>query len=77
MPKYYFRVRRGKYSDVRGEATELADGNAARKEALKIWSDLARGLVAELESEPEWRMEVADGSGNILIAIRTLVEVAR
>jgi Domain of unknown function (DUF6894) len=77
MPKYYFRVPRGKYSDFQGEATELPDGDAARKEALKIWGDLARGIASQLETEAEWRLDVADGSGKILMEIRTVVDVAR
>jgi hypothetical protein len=74
MSEYYFRVPHGRYAGVQSEATELADNDAARKEALNIWGDLARDIVTDLVSEPEWRMEVADGSGKVVIRIRTVVE---
>jgi hypothetical protein len=60
MPEYYFRVPQGKYSNGLGEVAELPDSSAACSHALTIWSDLARGIATELQSEPEWRMEVAD-----------------
>jgi hypothetical protein len=76
MSKYYFRVPHGRYAGVQSEATELADNDAARAEALKIWGDLAHDIATDLVSEPEWRMEVADGSGKVVIRIRTLVEIS-
>jgi hypothetical protein len=76
MPEYYFRVPLGRYSNSQGEMAELPDSSAACSLALSIWSDLARGIATELKSEPEWRMEVADGSGKVLIKLRALVEIA-
>jgi hypothetical protein len=77
MSKYYFHLPQGRYAGARSEATELPDSDAARKEALKIWSDLARDIATDLETEPMWRMEVADGSGKILIEVRTVVETTQ
>jgi hypothetical protein len=74
MSKYYFRVPHGRYAGGQSEATEFADNDAARAEALKVWGDLARDIATDLASEPEWRMEVADGSGKVVIRIRTVVE---
>jgi hypothetical protein len=76
MPNYYFRVPAGRYCNGYGEATELPDCDAARQEALKIWRDLVPGIAAELASQAKWKMQVADERGNILIEIRTEVEVA-
>jgi hypothetical protein len=76
MPEYSFRVPRGKYSNGQGEVAALPDSSAACNHALTIWSDLAHEIANELKSEPEWRMEVADGSGNVLIKLRALIEIA-
>ncbi len=76
MPKFHFRVPRGRYSNGHGEATELPDSDAARREALKIWRDLIPGIAADLEHASKWQLEVADASGNVLIEIRTVVDVA-
>jgi hypothetical protein len=76
MPEYFFRVPRGKYSNGRGEVAELQDSRSACNHALTIWSDLARGIATELESEPEWQMEVVDRSGKVLIKLRASVEIA-
>lgn len=76
MPEYYFRVPSGKYCNGAGDATELPDSAAARSEALKIWSDLTREIASELEARSEWRMQVADASGTVLMEIRTVLAVA-
>jgi len=76
MPKFRFRVPRGRYSNGQGEVTELPDTDAARREALKIWRDLIPGIAADLEQTPKWQMEVADASGKVLLEICTVVEVA-
>jgi hypothetical protein len=76
MTEYYFRVPRGKYSNGQGEVAELPDRSAACNHALAIWSGLAREIAAELKSEPEWRMEVADRSGKVLIKLSALIEIA-
>ena len=76
MPQYFFRVPKGRYSNGRGEATDLPDSAAARQEALKIWRDLVPGIAADLVNDPKWKMEVADHSGKVLMEIRTIIDVA-
>jgi hypothetical protein len=76
MPTFHFRVPRGRYSNGFGEATELPDSDAARREALKIWRDLVPGIAEDLEQASKWQMEVADASGKVLIEIRTVIDIA-
>ena len=77
MPTYHFRIPRGRYAIVKGEAIELADSGAARNEALKIWRELVRGVAADLETDNKWLLQVVDESGKVMMEIRTVVELAQ
>jgi hypothetical protein len=63
MAHYTFRIRQGSHSsDV---PADLPDDDAAWDEAASTCSDMIRDTIARLGDSPEWRLEVADGSGSI------------
>jgi hypothetical protein len=58
MQCYSFRVTRGQ--DIRQETSDLPDNQAPQREALAIFSDLARSLAHNIDANPKWQIEVAD-----------------
>jgi len=72
MTHYTFRIRQGSHSsDV---PVDLPDDGAAWDEAAMACSDMIRDTVARLGDSPEWRLEVADGSGTIRHLFRLTAE---
>jgi hypothetical protein len=63
MTRYTSRIRQGSHSsDV---PVDLPDDGAAWDEAAGACSDMIRDTIARLGDSPEWRLEVADGSGTV------------
>jgi hypothetical protein len=63
MAQYTFRFRQGSSSsDV---DVDLPDDDAAWDEAAAVCSDMIRDIITRLGDSPEWRLEVADKSGNV------------
>jgi hypothetical protein len=63
MAQYTFRFRQGFCSsDV---DVDLPDDGAAWDEAAAVCSDMIRDIITRLGDSPEWRLEVADKSGNV------------
>lgn len=57
------------------EGTELPDLDAARREALLVMADAARGNIGEFWKEGFWRVSVTDESGALMFALElTAVE---
>jgi hypothetical protein len=52
----------------------LPDDGAAWDEAAMACSDMIRDTVARLGDNPEWRLEVTDGSGAIRHLFRLTAE---
>ena len=71
MPRYLFQVRRGKFSNGSSVEATLEGAHAAWKEAVAISADLARDIM---KAEPEWRLEVADETGQALFSFRFVAE---
>jgi hypothetical protein len=72
MPNFGFHIRHGNYSSDHN--VDLPDERAAHKEAALILGDMARGVVAQLNETPEWRMDVSDESGKSFFRLRLLTE---
>lgn len=72
--RYYFNIQHGKRSlpDAIGE--ELADDDAAWKEATVTAGKLLQDLDGTLKPDREWRMEVSDESGKLVWVLRVLAE---
>ncbi len=39
-----------------------------------MFADMARGVAADLENNPDWQMEVADESGKTVFRLSVLAE---
>jgi hypothetical protein len=72
MPSFGFHIRHGNHSSHHN--VDLPDARAAHKEATMIFGDMARGVAAQLNETPEWRMDVSDESGKTLFRLRLLTE---
>jgi len=70
MPQYFFHIDEGRHhTDTDG--VELADLEAARKEALRIIGELmVDNAMGDIWSGGEWVMTVADETGRELFSIR-------
>ncbi len=71
MPRYYFHIHDGSdFPDTEG--TELADLTAARDEAVRISGAVIRELGPSFweHAMGEWRLEVVDESGRVILRLR-------
>jgi hypothetical protein len=60
MPRYRFQVSRGKFSHGSNVEMALQDAEAAWDEAAALCGDLARDIMSELKTEPEWLLEASE-----------------
>jgi hypothetical protein len=75
MPKFSFQVQRGKFSDSPSVESDLNDRHAAWRAGADICADLAKEIIHSLTpTEPEWRVAVADETGNTLYRFRLIAE---
>jgi hypothetical protein len=72
MPRFVFHIRHGQYAG--DHTTELPCADAARLEASGMCADMIRDIMTELETKPEWRMEVSDETGEPLYLFRFTAE---
>ncbi len=72
MPRYYFHVYDG-IALQDHEGTELADLNAARKEALQVADGLLGSAARRADLGEEWRIEVTNQSGTLLFSMDFIV----
>jgi hypothetical protein len=74
MPRYSFRITRGE--DVRQQdiGSDLPDNQAAKREAVAIFSDLARSFAHDIEANPAWQIEVTDEAGKPVFRLTLLAE---
>ncbi|MGY2047941.1 DUF6894 family protein [Methylobacterium sp. JK268] len=70
MPRYFFHIDEGRHH-IDTDGVELADLEAARREALKVIGELMiDNAVGEIWSGREWLMRVADDTGQELFTVR-------
>jgi hypothetical protein len=68
MPRYFFHVRDGTYSpDFIG--AELADLDAARREAVQYSGAILKDSGTKFWETNDWSMEVKDDAGLTLFAL--------
>ena len=60
MPRYFFRIRNGRYSGASEKAIELADSNAAWEEMTRSCADMVGGICRKLGQNTQWEMELLD-----------------
>jgi hypothetical protein len=59
---------------MRSVSSEWPDDDAAQLEAAGMFADLARDIADELQSNREWKIEVADEAGKPIFRIGVLAE---
>jgi hypothetical protein len=69
MPQYFFNVYY-EHSNIDSIGEELADNQAAWREATSISGELLRDLSRRFQPGQEWRLEVMDASRKPLYVIR-------
>ncbi len=73
MPRYFFHVNDG--SSARDEdGTELPDIYAAQHLAIRTSGEMLRDMGARFWDGTEWKLEVADEQGQVLITLRFSAE---
>ena len=60
MPRYFFRIRNGRYSGASEQGVELADRNAAWQELTSSCADMVGGICRKLGQNAQWEMELLD-----------------
>ena len=60
MPRYFFRIRNGRYSGASEQGIELADHNAAWRELTNSCADMVGGICRKLGQNTQWEMEFLD-----------------
>lgn len=60
MPRYFFRIRNGRYSGASEQGIELADRNAAWQELTSSCADMVGGICRKLGQNTQWEMELLD-----------------
>jgi hypothetical protein len=72
MARFGFQIRYGRYANDHG--VDLPRAEDAWQEASQMCCDMIRGILAALETSPEWRLEVSDESGKPLYLFRFTAE---
>ena len=73
MPHYSFTISRGGRFQP-STVSDLADDDAAEREAAGMFADVARDIAKDLQSTPEWQLEVSDDAGRSIFKIRVTAE---
>jgi len=73
MPRYFFHVYDGEsLPDESG--SELADIYSAQTEAIHLSGELLKEMGGRFWNGDEWRLEVADATGQVLFVLRFSAE---
>lgn len=72
MPRYHFNVYDGEATLDR-DGTALSGPDDARRESIRLASELLRSEAVRSRIGEEWRVEVTDGRGMILFRIDILM----
>jgi hypothetical protein len=74
MPNYTIHINHGSHAN--SHPVSLPDVDAARREAIATFAELARDFVGELHSHPDWRIEVIEPAGGTVFRLGVLAEDA-
>jgi hypothetical protein len=72
MAQFGFQIRYGRYAN--DHVVDLPRADDARQEASQMCCDMIRDILAALETNPEWRLEVSYESGKPLYLFRFTAE---
>ncbi len=74
MPNYTIHIHQG--SHRASHPVSLPDVDAARREAIAMFADLARDIANNLPSYPDWRIEVIEPAVGTVFGLGILAEDA-
>lgn len=74
MPNYTIHIHQGSHSN--SQPVCLPDVDAARREAIAIFAELARDIANKLPRQPDWRIEVVEPAGATVFRLGVLAEDA-
>ena len=72
MPWFSFQIRCSQYANE--HVINLPCAEDARREASQVCCDTIRDIIASLETNLEWRLEVTDESGEPIYLFRFTAE---
>jgi hypothetical protein len=73
MPHYSFNISQGDQPRT-SSVSDCPDDNAAKKEAAGMFADMARDVSDQLQSRPDWQIEVVDDAGKSIFKIKLTAE---
>lgn len=68
MSLYFFNVFDG-HSSADTEGTDLPNRQSARREAIRLTGDILRDEAPRLIADEDWRLEVTDTAGRLVLAL--------
>jgi hypothetical protein len=74
MPNYTIHIRQGSHTN--SHPVSLPDVDAARREAIAMFAELARGIASNLPNHADWRIEVIEPAGRTVFRLGVLAEDA-
>jgi hypothetical protein len=74
MPNYTIHIRQGLHTN--SHPVSLPDVDAARREAIAMFAELARGIASKLPNRADWRIEVIEPAGRTVFRLGILAEDA-
>jgi hypothetical protein len=74
MPPFSFQVRCSQYANE--HAISLPCAEDARQEASQLCCDMIRDIIASLETNPEWRLELPTNPANPFICSDSLQRIS-
>jgi hypothetical protein len=72
-PRYFFRISQGGQPQT-SSASDCPDEDAAKKEASGMFADMARDIADQLQSIPDWQIEVSNDTGKSIFRIKLTAE---
>jgi hypothetical protein len=69
MPRFYFHLTNGHRTTHDSDGVELADQDAARREAIELAQDLLRDAEITQHVWSGWQVQILDGSRRVLSCI--------
>jgi hypothetical protein len=73
MPNYSFRINRSDQPQTNSTA-DCRNDDAAKKEAAGMFADMSRDISSQLQSIPDWQIEVVDDAGKSIFRIKLSAE---
>jgi hypothetical protein len=70
MPLYHFDIA----SNSRRQVVDLADDEAAWREARAFCRDMSRDIIDAFDIIPEWQLDVSEADGRHLCRFRLLAD---